>query len=402
MKFCLQFGYGMMEHCRHLISAWGEGTVILSPRDMSDKQIHTLSLEISNIKGGRVMIDPQFYLPHADHARLCTHDYWPSSYNTGLFFQGSQLQSLLNKLNTLNKTANTSAFILPGFLATQVDDIWLGTQSNFIDAGRQIAGTRPIIATIALSANVVQDQNQIELLIETAQDWKPDGFYIVCEHPQGDYLVQDPNWLVNVLDLVAGLRLLGAKVILGYCNHQMLIASVAKVDAICSGTWMNVRSFPPDKFRQKYDEEIQRRATWYYCPQALSEYKIPFLDVAWRQNLLSEMKPPTELDGGYASKLFTGIQPSTVSFLEQSAFRHYLHALHEQAQSLVHDTYDEAVDAQNELLDKAEDILSTLITAGIRGQNRDFRDLIDVNRSALSLFNTLRGAMLRRKWSSLW
>ncbi len=60
----------------------------------------------------------------------------------------------------------------------------------------------------------------------------------------------------------------------------MLIASVAKVDAIASGTWMNLRSFPPAKFRASYDDEIKQRAIWYYCPQALSEYKLFYLDIA--------------------------------------------------------------------------------------------------------------------------
>ena len=32
MELFLQFGYGMMEHCRVLLSAWGGGTTILSPQ----------------------------------------------------------------------------------------------------------------------------------------------------------------------------------------------------------------------------------------------------------------------------------------------------------------------------------------------------------------------------------
>ena len=128
-------------------------------------------------------------------------------------------------------------------------------------------------------------------MLEAATRWGADGYYIVCEHPNGDYLVQDAIWLAHVLDLTAGLRLAGAQVILGYCNHQMLVAHVAGANAICSGTWMNVRSFPPEKFSKDYEEEIRRRATWYYCPQAFSEYKIPFLDVAYEQEVLDLMEP---------------------------------------------------------------------------------------------------------------
>lgn len=401
MELYLQFGYGMMQHSRDLISDWGSGTVLLSPRDLNDGQLRSLSSQITDLESGRVLLDPQFYLPHSDHERLCSHEYWPPDYTTGEFFQGNALQDLLQKLVDLNVALGTSAIILPGLLATAVDDVWLETERAVLEVGRDLAGDRPVFTTIALDSDTTRNENHIESLLEIAVEWKPDGFYIVCEHPNGDYLVQDPNWVANVLDLVAGLRLSGAKVIVGYCNHQMLVASVVKANAICSGTWMNVRSFPPDKFRRLYDEDIKQRAIWYYCPQALSEYKIPFLDFARRLNLLGRMKPPSELDGGYARHLFEGPQPTTVGFTEHFAFRHYLHALHGQVSALERSSYDEALEAQDCLLNDAEDLLDTLVSAGIRGQQRDFKASVDANRAALGLIDSIRGATLRRQWSTL-
>ena len=401
MELYLQFGYGMMQHCRHLISDWGGGTVLLSPRDMNDGQLRTLSSEITDLEGGRVLLDPQFYLPHADHERLCSHEYWPSDYETGAFFQGNALRDLLRKIVGLNATLGTSEIILPGLLATAVNDEWLETERAVLKVGQELAGDRPVVTTIALNADTTRNQDHIESLLEAASDWKPDGFYIVCEHPNSEYLVQDPIWVTNVLDLVAGLRLSGAKVILGYCNHQMLAASVVRTDVICSGTWMNVRSFPPGKFRNPDDDDIRQRSTWYYCPQALSEYRIPFLDVAQRQQLLGRMAPRSGLDGGYARHLFGGPQPTTVGFSEHLAFRHYLHALREQVRALEHTSYDEARAAQDGLLDEAEDLLRTLGPAGIRGQQRDFTDFVDVNRAALALIDSMRGPILRRRWSTL-
>lgn len=401
MELYLQFGYGMMQHCRHLISDWAGGTVMLSPRDMNDNQLRTLSSEITDLAGGQVLLDPQFYLPHADHERLRSHDYWPSDYETGAFFQGNALRDLLRKLIDLNADIGATEIILPGLLATAVDDAWLETEPAVLEVGRELAGDCPVVTTIALDADTTRNQDHIASLLEAAPGWKSDGFYIVCEHPNGDYLVRDPNWLANVLDLVAGLRLSGARVILGYCNHQMLAASVVQANAICSGTWMNVRSFPPGKFRSVYDEEIRQRAKWYYCPQSLSEYKIPFLDIAQRQQLLARMSPPTELDGGYSGHLFEGPQPTTVGFTEQLAFRHYLHALRGQVRALQHASYDESLAAQDDLFDGAEHLLGTLRSAGVRGQQRDFSDCIDVNRAALALVDSMRGPMLRRRWKKL-
>jgi hypothetical protein len=399
MELQLQFGYGMMEHCRTLLSQWNGGTVILSPRDLTDEQLARFSTSVLSITGATLLLDPQFYLPHADHERLCSHEYWPADYQTGTFWQGPSLHLLLGRLRDLNRRLGTSSFVLPGMLATQIDDDWLTIQQSTIEEASALNTGQPLMMTIALSADASRDPDQIANLLERAEQWTPDSFYVVVEHPNGQYLVDDPNWLANVIDLAAGLRLFGRPVTLGYCNHQMLIAALAKTDAIASGTWMNVRSFPPAKFVSEYEEEMRQRATWYYCPQALTEYKIPFLDIASRLRLLERMRPPAELDGGYSTALFSGAQPSSVGFTEQFAFRHYLFALHQQVSLATHATFDEAVDYHRRTLDDAETNLRVLGAAGIRGQQRDFTAILDVNRAALELFVSLRGATLRRAWA---
>jgi hypothetical protein len=401
MELKLQFGYGMMEHCRHLISSWSGGTAILSPRDLTSDQLVRLSKSLSSTPQGKVLLDPQFYLPYADHDRLCQHSYWPESYSTNSFFEGPSLNNLITQLRDLNSTLRTSAFILPGLLATKVDDLWLETQRAILTEAKAVELKRPLILTIALSADAAKNDDQIEALLEAAAHWKTEAYYVVCEHPGGNYLVSDANWLTNVLDLSAGLRLQGSQVILGYCNQQMLIACCAKVTAICSGTWMNVRAFPPDKFRANYDEEIKQRSTWYYCPQSFSEYKIPFLDIARRQGIISQMRPSDQLKNSYTDILFSGPQPSVLGFTEQAAFRHFLHCMKIQSETSVLSSYDETVEAYSQLLDNAESLLSTLSANGVRGQNRDFTNIIDVNRAALAVLHSTRAPMLRRRWNSL-
>jgi hypothetical protein len=102
---------------------------------------------------------------------------------------------------------------------------------------------------------------------------------------------------------------------------------------------------PPAKFVSAYEDEIKQRTTWYYCPQALSEYKVPFLDIAHRLGVLGLMAPPEDLDGGYVENLFSGAQPSTVGFTGQAAFRHYLHALKGQTLEADQTSFDTALDS---------------------------------------------------------
>src|SRR5207244_2041353 len=148
-----------------------------------------------------------------------------------------------------------------------IDEHWLMRQRAFI-AGAQTLGVsqEDLFATVALGADVVRNIQQVAEVLEQGRHCSVGGIYLVCEHPKGDYLVQDAIWVANVLELTAGFRLQGKQVILGYCNHQMLTAAAAGATAIASGTWMNVRSFPPEKFRTAYEDEIKRKTTWYYCP----------------------------------------------------------------------------------------------------------------------------------------
>jgi len=181
----------------------------------------------------------------------------------------------------------------------------------------------------------------------------------------------------------------------------MLIAACASASAIASGTWMNVRSFPPDKFRTSYEDEIKQRTTWFYVPKSLSEYKVAFLDIAAKLNVLSLMTTPPNLNGGYADRVFSAPQPSLSGFNEQSAFRHYLDTLHRQVLSARKSSYEATLTAHEELLDEAERLLRQLSNAKIRGQHRDFSEIVDANRAALITLDKARGPVLKRKWKSL-
>jgi len=391
----------MMEHCRHLLRSWGGGAVVLSPRDLEPDQLARFSADIRGIDNGRLLFDPQFYLPHADHARLRRHDYWPDQYETASFWSGSGPVELVTRLRDLNVALGCDRLILPGLLATSIDDDWLAHQTAVLEAGSQVADDKPLLMTIALGSDAVRNQDQLHDLLDSAAGWNPAGFYVVLEHPNGDYLVGDPSWLANFLDLVAGLRLRRREVIVGYCTHQFVIAGLANATAICSGTWMNVRSFPPAKFYAAYEDEIRQRSVWYYCPQSLSEYKLPFLDLAHTQGLLAAMEPDPSLGSNYVANLFGGAQPTTVGLDEQNAFRHYLHCLHGQVSGINSNSFDDEVAAERRRLEDARHLLTRLWNAGVLGQLRDFLQVIDFNLAAILAHSNTRGHQLRRSWGNL-
>ncbi|MCX6379912.1 MAG: hypothetical protein NT023_10625, partial [Armatimonadetes bacterium] len=155
MELHLQFGYGMMEHCDYLVRDWGGGTVILSPRDLTNDQLHRLATRITSLPNGRVLLDPQFYIPRADHPRLTKHNYWPKTFQTGRFFAGPQLSELIQNLLRLNNSLNTRMFILPGILAARIDDDWLDLQRTILEEAHAQTPNMEVYQTIALSEEAI-------------------------------------------------------------------------------------------------------------------------------------------------------------------------------------------------------------------------------------------------------
>ncbi len=399
MELYLQFGYGMMTHTTELLRAWGSGGVILSPRDLNAPQLVRMANAITDL-GREALLDPQCFAHDCDHSRLIAHEYFQRYQEnpTGSFTGGIATAGLLSELAVLARSMGLTRHILPGPLARPVNDDWFSFQENTISEAPTHFGSDPLIATIAISRESIMDEAQIEAVVERASQWNVQGYYIVAEAPS-PYLVDNPVWVANLLILASGLKLLGRQVILGYSNHQFIVAAAANVDVIASGTWLNVRALPSmDRFYEADEGDISRRAIWYYCPHALSEYKLPFLDIARRRGVLADMRPAPSLGSTYADILFSGPAPSSINWGEQNAFRHYLTCLHGQINAVRHSTYQSTMDAANALLDTAQNNLATMRRNGVLAGDRDFSPILDANRSALLLLNDARGERLSRAW----
>lgn len=399
MELYLQFGYGMMGHCKHLIDSWQSGRVILSPRDQEFDQMSRFVTDIQKA-GGQVVLDPQFYVPQADHSRLIRHSFWPDDYTTALFNSG-QVRRMLGILrDNYNTPFQTPFFILPGHQSTEINDDWYRYHSVIVNEARDIGVHNSIYFTLCLSKEAMNSEDTIHSALEYLDTWDVEGCYVVAEPADNRYLVDNPNWLINLMDLIAGLKLQGKEVLVGYANHQMLNLAISKTDAIATGNWLNVRSFNASRFNNPEDG-MSRKSTWYYCPQSLSEYQIPFLDVANRLGILSDLRTDTEYLSNEADVLFSGAQPTTVNFGERESFRHYLKALRMQCIGASKSTYAETRKAARLRLETAERLTGYFNDNGIRGKDRDFANVVDSNLSAIAVFHHLRGMVMEHRWDSI-
>ena len=396
MKFYLQMGHGMQTMCRELSEAWGGATVILSPQNIHPTNKLSPFADSMRKVGGSVLFDPQLYAPRIYQKNLQKHDYWPQSDFTNI--ELGDCPDLLVNLANINTSLRSEAFILPSSIINKIDIRWGTIQGAIADQARKVASGQRLLLTVALGKDVLSDDSQVESITQYAERWDIDGVYIVCEHPERHYLVDNPIWVANLLSLVAGIKRLGKDVVVGYANHQMLPLVLAKCDAIAAGNFLNVRWFQPEHFETIDGDDKSRRTTWYYCPQALSEFKITYLDVAKRAGVLSTMSPSSSMSNDYSSILFGGAIPSSTNYKEGDSFKHYLHCLNIQCELASKATYDDTRNAHFALLETAARILDGLHSERIKGQDRDFREIVDVNEAAIQIFDKEFGFAMSQEW----
>lgn len=393
MDLYLQIGHGMMSLTKDLLKSWGTATVILSPRDLDEKQATNFSDYIIK-NNGKTLFDPQYYNPNADHKKLTDWRHWFNQYETSLLSEESYISNLFGEIKDINDATQTDAYIIPGILCDNVDKYWLGPQELFLYNATKYFTDKEKYATLALEESLITDEDSIEKLIEITSDWDVDGYYIV---PEGEYLTNEDFWLSNLTLLVAGLKLQGKKVIVGYSSHQMLLLSCANVDAIASGTFLNVRNFSTDKFDESDPDSQSRRATWFYCPQALSEYRKRTLDIAHRKKHMNLLKPfgkTTE----YTKVLFQGVTASSTEYKDTLSFKHYLDTLKKQCLLAKKDTFENTTIYHNEMADNAYKFIKELKEKGIRENNRSFLKIYDSYKETIFTLKKQRGSLLKRNW----
>lgn len=398
MDLYIQMGHNMKSLSLEYLTDWKSGTFIISPMNIKPKSIVKFANKVHKLNG-QIMFDPQLYYPRKYHRNLSQYHYWPKQDITVL--ESGSFDSVIKPLAELNIDLQVSSFILPSFTVNEINDRWNFIQRSIIDSAYKYTDKFKLLHTVSLSSDVVKDVDQVEKIVAYVENWNVDGIYIVCEHPSNYYLVDNPLWVSNLLALVAGVKRLHKKVVVGYVNHQMLCLALSKCDAIASGNFLKQRWFQPEYFGTNESDDISRRAIWYYCPQALSEFKIPFLDLAKRMGILDALAPAGHMINSYSDMLFKSSIPTSANYGEKESHRHYLWCLRHQCLSTVRSSYKETLDAQLILLETAEHLLSILRSKGIRGQDRDFFEIIDVNRAAIKAHDIAYQYVLTQEWDSL-
>lgn len=399
MQLFLQMGHGMQKLALDLISKWNGGSVIISPSNFKNpgnesvikyaKQIHKIN--------GSVLFDPQMFYPKDGHEKLKAYDYWvdeSSSITSETVYKKIDLEIL-----RINNEIDSSHIIVPGIdmnesnLSYGIN--WLKSSVNHLSAKTD----KPLLGTICLSSEAIRNDETVEKIIDEIKDIPVYGYYIIARPTDDDYINTDYRWLTGMMKLITCIKLLKKYVLVGYSNHQSLLYSLANVDAIAAGTYMNTRCFVPDKFKSYKDNTIKKKSTWFYVPSALCEYKAALIDLAKARNFLDLFEPQGEFINEYSSMLFKGAHPSSTNYSESNSFRHYLYCLNIQCNMLSNLNYQDTFSAYEFMLRTAENQMATIKKKGIGSQNRDFEPAIEANRIAMITNDEDYGFRLNIDWN---
>lgn len=394
MELYLQMGHGMQTMCENLIKKWGKGTVILSPVNMPFSKLEKYSSKIRSI-GGSILFDPQLFFPKEANNKLKLYDYWPSENAT--LTDSSVLNKTDKKLLEINSLIASERIILPSLQMNEENFNKILKQTEESIKFFRSNSSKKLLATISLYPETIRNESFVEKLINVISLLDVDGYYVIPQPPNSEYIITDSLWMMGMLKLLTCLKFNNKEVVVGYSSHQGLLYSLANVDAIASGNFMNTRAFSPLKFKNK-ESGPMNKSTWFYVPHVMCEYKAIQLDVAKQRGILELFKPKGLFVNEDSQNLFAGAMPSSTNFKEPNSFNHYLHCLKIQCEDLKEETYEQTFSKYEFLLSAAETKLKEIKKYGISGQNRDFEDGIEVNRIAMISCKEDYGFKIGMEW----
>lgn len=391
MTFYLQQGYGMMGLNEEFADKIDDIGFILSPRALQ-RQTHIDKIKEHGNRlrkrNKKILFDPQFYEPKTNLSKILKFPYFDGlDYSTVAFDKYTAQVFSENVIKYQDVELNVDEYIIPGMYANSITEDWVEAQENMIDGALSYSNKKFTYQTLALGPDVINNQKEFNDLINRCTQYPVDGYYIVLKSPD-NFLIQDQNYLYNILDALISLNLAGKKVIMGYGNQQSLIFSGVGVSGIATGNYRNVRSFNPEIFFESDEEDIKRKGIWYYDGNTLGEYNVKHLSLAYMRGLSSFFGPSNE----YSTMLLNNPNPAGVPWSETLAFRHYLFEMNNKWANITQAEPKKRMELVIDIFEQSKTINEELTKRGFKLGNKGYDiDTFDSTIGALEAIKYDRG-----------
>lgn len=268
MKLYAQQGFGTGSGGRKIIEGLRAGYVqgaIVSPKDYSIARVRELLGAMADDFGDADrLFDPQLYAsliahdPAARMGKLLEEDY--------PYFEPrrrNQLESEANVIRDLRaclefqRDIDVTAVIAPNILIRRsLNSIEAAVAKSFIRNSAaiwsEVGDGRPLLATIALDGDALQDRHELEAFLAdiTLLDVPPAGFYLLVASPTSEIAPEliDYRTLAGWMLMNHALTLNGFEVVNGFSDILTPFLCAAGGSAGATGWWANLKVFSMDRF----------------------------------------------------------------------------------------------------------------------------------------------------------
>jgi hypothetical protein len=267
--------------------------LIISPVNMSREKVEALSTNIKKVS----FFDPQFYLPTSSRPRLETYSFHP----TVIFTEGHDTTTYLEDYSYDQATAcvkfqveqNFAGIIVPARHCETFGASFKrfnGTiYSRFLNACEELKVDKPIYLTLPLHYSMLSENSVVDDILNWITSYENnDGIYLLCERPISPKQIKNSDLIETLLDICYYIKKNDLSLMVGYCNTEGLIYSLADADIIASGAYENVRMFSIDRWREPVERTGPRGR--YYSPYLLNWIDSGYIGTLRRRKLLPSIE----------------------------------------------------------------------------------------------------------------
>lgn len=388
MELYLQQGSQMRSLGCAIAKAHPGTKIILSPKDFkTEAQLVDYAVSVKEV-GGEVLLDPQLFLSKlgTEAARLPNTSYWTKIGDVSAF---------VAEVLRLNDQIGTCSVILPAPYIKEVNENSVRELQAIVACSREVKGD---FLSVCLSGDFFRSERQYNRLCKFLESVDVPGVYLLPEHVDDDYLTDDPVWLHRLLEFCSDLKMAGKTVLVGYANHQLLPLACTAVDAMAAGKNRSTRIFWMNSFKKLEEGDVgfARPKPSFYCPHALTEFSLKYMDLAATASVLELMKPVDFHLGATVERMLTSDSPLSSGYSLPDGYLNYFSLLKQQCEKAsAGQTFLDRLAWQRDLIKKADELLSVLHKHRVRGLLKDFSKYIGVAKSALQSLEETRGENLK-------
>jgi len=234
----------------------GDG-VILPPRYERRGRVEELD---QNVKQNS-LFDPQFFLPSEPMGKLDTYEFHPHNISEGFDTQD------FSGTDAANSAAACVAFqveqefrhvIIPtryveGMPTDLIDQMMTLFVDPYLEAIANVGlnDHQGILLQLVLNSGMIKDEKYRSDILNWVTGLQTiDGIYVLVEKEKRYKQVEDVEYLYQMLRFINALRQAAMDVVVGYCNTEGILYSVADPTDVTMGSYENMRIFRIDTFQE--------------------------------------------------------------------------------------------------------------------------------------------------------